>query len=206
MLALVLACVHPVLHRTPQVAVRGLADDDWLAVRFDLDPDWHIYWVNPGDSGMATDIRTQDPRVGRAAFPTPMRFLSPGDIESFGYADRATILLPFDRTSDDLVELDAAWLVCKEVCLYQEALVRIDPTRRTDLSDEVAALPQPGTARATAEGWTVLPGQLFPSPEFPLDTVQVTDEGIHVEADARGHWFLVVHDLGPRLYTFPENP
>ena len=92
------------------------------------------------------------------------------------------------------------------MCHFQEAILRVDPGRTTDLGEHVAALPQPGTARATAEGWTVRPGQVFPSPDLPLDTVQVTDDGVHIEADARGHWILVVHDLGPRIYTFPENP
>lgn len=29
----------------------------WVALRFTLQPGWHIYWKNPGDSGEAPHIR-----------------------------------------------------------------------------------------------------------------------------------------------------
>jgi len=29
----------------------------WLGLRFELDPGWHIYWTNPGDSGEPNRVR-----------------------------------------------------------------------------------------------------------------------------------------------------
>ena len=33
----------------------------WVAVKFDLDKHWHIYWKNPGDAGTIPEIQWQLP-------------------------------------------------------------------------------------------------------------------------------------------------
>ncbi len=30
--------------------------ENWVALRLVPDPGWHVYWVNPGDSGQTTEI------------------------------------------------------------------------------------------------------------------------------------------------------
>lgn len=191
MLLLALGCHHHVQHRTPQVAVRTLADDGWIAVRWDLDPGWHVYWVNPGDSGMATDVRSSDPRVGAPQFPAPTRFVSPGPIESFGYADQLVVLLPFEGT--DPVQLDAAWLVCKEACHFQEALLTVDPARTSRLDRHVDALPRPGQAIWSGDGWTLPAGEVFPSASLQQSgaTIDSTPDGVHIDASADGTWLVL---------------
>src|SRR5690349_20203345 len=47
-----------------------------LGVLFDLEKGWHIYWVNPGDSGEPPKIQWQLPAGFQAKeirWPTPMR-------------------------------------------------------------------------------------------------------------------------------------
>ena len=34
----------------------------WLALHFNLDPTWHIYWKNPGDSGAPISVLFDMPR------------------------------------------------------------------------------------------------------------------------------------------------
>lgn len=208
MLLVALACIHPVQHRTPQVQVRTLADAEWLAVAFELDPGWHVYWVNPGDAGMATDIRSDDVRVGAPRFPAPERFVAPGPIESFGYSDELVVLLPFERIDESVVELDAAWLVCKEECVYQEALLRVDPADRTRLDRYVDALPYEAQLEVwTGDGWLVPPGELFPSAELASSGARITErpDGIHISSEAAGHW--AVHTTNGQSTTLTlESP
>jgi len=49
-----------------------------LAVRFQLEPGWHVYWENPGESGIATAVEWTLPpgfRAGALRFPIPERLV-----------------------------------------------------------------------------------------------------------------------------------
>src|ERR1700722_18633836 len=62
----------------------------WLGVRLMIDPSWHVYWKNPGDSGLPTRVKLTVPdgfTAGAIQFPTPNRFQQPGNIIAFGYED-----------------------------------------------------------------------------------------------------------------------
>ena len=76
-----------------QVSVRAFPDGvaagatTHLAVRFDIRKDWHIYWENPGASGMPTELEIDAPKgfiVGQTMFPRPLRFEEPGIVPSKG--------------------------------------------------------------------------------------------------------------------------
>src|SRR4051794_25035811 len=63
----------------------------WVAVKFKLKPDWHVYWKNPGDAGMPLKIEWILPshmEVFSEEWPTPQRFGTEG-LTGFGYADEA---------------------------------------------------------------------------------------------------------------------
>ncbi len=58
-----------------------------LGVRFRIEPGWHIYWLNPGDSGIPTTIQFKLPagyKVGELQWPVPIRFQSMG-LVGYGY-------------------------------------------------------------------------------------------------------------------------
>ena len=196
MLLPALACAHTPQPRaeTPQVRVEAVADEEWLGVRWRLAPGWHVYWLNPGDSGMATvvDASSETVTLGEPRFPGPERFESPGGITSYGYGDELVVLVPAE--GEGLVELDLAWLVCKDVCHYQEArmVVSTEPTR--DLGEHVALLPGVVEAERVPGGWR-LPGvDLFPSAELEMALTQrrITADGIFLATDGSGpHWGLV---------------
>jgi thiol:disulfide interchange protein DsbD len=96
----------------------------WLGLRMEHAPQWHTYWKNPGDSGLATTLQWTLPAgfaAGEIAWPTP-RPLPVGPLMNFGY--EGTVLLPVAITvpatfaGDALaVTLRADWLVCREVCI-----------------------------------------------------------------------------------------
>ncbi len=101
-----------------------------VAVRLKPEKDWHSYWKNAGDAGLATTIKWTLPegfQAGDIQWPAPKRLPVPGDVVNYGYEAETMLLtqvtapanLPVGRS----VQLKAhvAWLVCAEVCVPGEA-------------------------------------------------------------------------------------
>lgn len=97
-----------------------------LAFVFDIEPQWHIYWINPGSSGIPTQIDIKVPEgfeVGQTLFPRPVPFGSSKSPEglTYGYEERAVLFVPIKAPlrlpSEDLsFKADIAFLVCKGKC------------------------------------------------------------------------------------------
>jgi DsbC/DsbD-like thiol-disulfide interchange protein len=95
-----------------------------LGIHFQLDPGWHIYWSNPGDSGEPPKLTWHLPSgftVGELKFPTPKR-IEAHTLTDYGYQDDVVLLadmaIPktYAAKSAD-VSADIRWLVCREVCI-----------------------------------------------------------------------------------------
>jgi thiol:disulfide interchange protein DsbD len=105
-----------------------------LGARLDIQPGWHVYWVNPGESGLATEAAFTAPsgfRVGAARFPGPARFESPGDITSYGYEELAmvsAVVAAPDSLAGPTVQfsVQASWLACRDICVPGRAVAQID--------------------------------------------------------------------------------
>src|SRR6266436_1657517 len=68
----------------------------WVDVHFAIKPGWHIYWRNPGDSGLPTTIEWNLPSgfsAGGISWPVPERFVQ-GGIGNYGYAESVDLLVP----------------------------------------------------------------------------------------------------------------
>ncbi|MEZ5483711.1 MAG: protein-disulfide reductase DsbD family protein [Lysobacteraceae bacterium] len=100
-----------------------------VVLRLTHDDGWHSYWINPGDSGLATRLRWRLPdgwQAGELGWPTPVRFELDG-IHNFGYGGAVglpTMLkVPADAVPGETVTLqaDARWLVCKDICVTEKA-------------------------------------------------------------------------------------
>jgi len=100
------------------------AASNLVGLYFKLEPGWHVYWKNAGDSGEPPHIHWTLPEgvtAGAMQFPAPKR-LPLGPLMDFGYEDE--VLFPVklavaDTVKDGPVLLDAKvdWLVCREVCI-----------------------------------------------------------------------------------------
>ncbi len=105
-----------------------------LGARFDIAPGWHIYWVNPGESGLATEATFTAPagfRVGAVRFPGPARFDSPGDITSYGYQELAmlsAVVAAPDRVAGARVQfsVQASWLACLDICVPGRGVAQME--------------------------------------------------------------------------------
>lgn len=96
-----------------------------VSVTFSLQPDWHIYYKNPGESGMPTQVTWQLPK-GFAAEPlqwqAPEKFVDAG-ITTYGYKNKAilTATLTSPRSAqagtNAHIEASVKWLACKNSCV-----------------------------------------------------------------------------------------
>ncbi|MEO1553285.1 MAG: protein-disulfide reductase DsbD domain-containing protein [Pseudomonadota bacterium] len=125
--------------RVELISERALAvpgETVWLGLSFEIDPNWHIYWINPGDAGIPPEITWKDtshPASQTAeAFEWPLPELLPvvpGQIMDYGYSDQ--VVLPFrvkiPEAADGplLFEGVADYLICEDVCIPESAEVRL---------------------------------------------------------------------------------
>jgi len=99
-----------------------------LGVHLDIKPGWHIYWRNPGEAGVATEVRWRLPdglRAGALQWPLPIGFIQSGDIPGYGY-EGSVVLAAEIRAGDGLdgdpeVGAMVSWLACKDVCVIGSA-------------------------------------------------------------------------------------
>ena len=132
-----------------------------LAVVFDIEPGWHLYWKNSGDTGMPIRLTFTLPeglRTGEIYWPGPKRCPQPGDLWTTSTKTRSSFraIVGTGPARADRVGVKAEWLVCKEACLPGEASVSltITPDSKVTLEDEKALdrflsrLPFPMTGRA----------------------------------------------------------
>ena len=67
-----------------------------VGLRLQMEPGWHTYWRNPGDSGLPTKVKWDLPEAfsaGPVQWPRPIRFHT-GPLVSYGYEGEA--LLPVE--------------------------------------------------------------------------------------------------------------
>lgn len=96
----------------------------WLGLKIVHKRGWHTYWLNPGDSGLPTQLQWQLPpalQAGDIEWPVPRR-LPIGPLMNHGY--EGTLLLPVPLTVLQplpdgalTLRLRADWLVCENVCI-----------------------------------------------------------------------------------------
>jgi len=105
----------------------GLAagGENWLGLRLRPQEGWHVYWRNPGDSGLPTALVWSLPpglSAGEIEWPYPHRSQL-GDIVNYGYGSevllpvRLTVPADWSGGSPVVLSAKAKWLVCKDICI-----------------------------------------------------------------------------------------
>jgi DsbC/DsbD-like thiol-disulfide interchange protein len=87
----------PRLEATLLSEVGRLAQGDSfrVGVRLQMAPGWHVYWRNPGEAGMGSEVTFQAPglAIGPLQWPAPSVLRSPdGSITTYGYSDEVVLL------------------------------------------------------------------------------------------------------------------
>src|SRR4029077_16178400 len=127
----------PIPHGTLEL----VAEKQWIAaghrfnvaVQFELEKGWHVYWVNPGDSGEPPRVTWDLPagiKAGAIEWPAPRR-LGTSTIEEHCYEDAVTLVVPM-RADETLSSQNPAQiaanvkvLVCREMCIPGKAQVSL---------------------------------------------------------------------------------
>src|SRR5947209_14277181 len=131
-----------------------------LGVHFILEPGWHIYWINPGDSGQPPVLKWQLPAgfsAGEIEWPHPERMQATPQLAGYGYHDAVllpvTVHVPPSVAAGSSVQIgaDAKWLVCREVCIPEHAQLHLT------LPIATAAKENPQSARLFAKTEKLLP-------------------------------------------------
>jgi DsbC/DsbD-like thiol-disulfide interchange protein len=101
-----------------------------LGLRIQLEKGWHIYWVNPGDSGEPPRVEWQLPAgltAGSMEWPTPRR-LETSRIVDYGYEDAVLLIVPMHAEANLAAQQPARLgaevrlLVCShEMCIPGKA-------------------------------------------------------------------------------------
>ncbi len=169
-----------------------------LGLTLDVRDGWHVYWQNPGDSGLPPVLDWTLPdgvTVSDVMFPIPKR-IPYGPLMNFGYEGQITfplsVELPPSIATDTPLrfQVRADWLVCADICIPESAELalslpvsvdgpRNDATGRAALDAAMAHLPRPidwpAQVSVSADWITVtmtlpedLPGTLHPEAYFPL--------------------------------------
>src|SRR5262249_28495542 len=101
-----------------------------------MDPNWHTYWSNPGQSGGATIVDWHLPAgvvAGPIQWPVPEKLVD-GELTTYIYEDEVVLLVPLKLAADlrsgplDL-KAKVSWLECggekgKEKCVQEGASVQ----------------------------------------------------------------------------------
>jgi DsbC/DsbD-like thiol-disulfide interchange protein len=118
-----------------------------VAVAFKLDPTWHVYYKDPGESGMPPEIKWILPpglTAGELQFPKPEVLKTPAGT-NFVYHDEVWLLVTMTPGSDfkagSAIEIlaDAKWLECDaERCLpgKQKASLSVAVADRVTPTDQ----------------------------------------------------------------------
>ncbi|MBB2964827.1 protein-disulfide reductase DsbD family protein [Methylobacterium sp. R2-1] len=143
-----------------------------LGLHMAMKPGWHVYWRNPGDSGLPPEMVWRLPAefsVGPVQWPVPER-IPVQTLMNFGYEGAVTLLVPLTVPESarvgETVRLSGtlSYLVCEEICIPGSAELSLDvpvAASAAPASGQAAlfararaALPEavPGPVRTTREG------------------------------------------------------
>lgn len=106
-----------------------------VAVRQVIEPGWHTYWRNPGDSGGATTLNWTLPEgveAGNIVWPLPERQRL-ATLMNYGYSGEVFLPVPVEVPADAVpgttipLVAQALFLVCSdEMCVPDELTLRLD--------------------------------------------------------------------------------
>ncbi|HED11203.1 MAG TPA: thiol:disulfide interchange protein, partial [Caldithrix abyssi] len=109
----------------PEVTAVAPGQTFTVALRMRMDPGWHTYWRNGGDSGLPTEIVWDLPqgfKTGEIQWPYPEWIETP-PLVTLGYHDEIYLLVDITASKDikpgETLRLKARadWLECEIVCI-----------------------------------------------------------------------------------------
>lgn len=146
------AARHVQIKLVPQHTTVAPGEAFYIAIEQTIEPGWHTYWHNPGDSGEAPRIKWTLPdalTAGEILWPVP-KAIPIGPLTNFGYEGNP-VILQMMQAADALpdgpltVRADIEILVCADICIPEYG------TYEVTLNDGVFATNSEIIDRAFAE-------------------------------------------------------
>lgn len=105
----------------------------YAAFDMKLTPGWHVYWRNPGDSGLPPVVMWDEGSgegAGEFIWPAPHELVVIEDeLLDYGYDDRLVlpfrVSVPADASGAIALSGELRYLICEEVCIPEEALFNL---------------------------------------------------------------------------------
>ena len=130
----------------------------WVAAKFEIAEEWHIYWKNPGSVGGPVSLEWELPEgfsAGEIHYPTPKDYFEDGAM-SHTYEGTVYLMVPITapaEITEEEVQLkaDGIWFVCKkgECQRKKDTLELTLPVSNQSDKDEVVAQ----AFASTRENW-----------------------------------------------------
>ncbi len=172
-----------------------------LALRFELESGWHIYWQNSGDSGLPPAIDWTLPEgfsTSEFRFPIPKRHVSPGDIVTNILKGEPVLLIearPPTQVGSTAVEImgKVHYLICADKCIREQADVSLElpvdppgseprPANEEIFKRASRALPK-ATHKIVAVTPSVSSDKLAAGSKFELALKVEIAKGNHIQSD-----------------------
>ncbi|MDB5490788.1 MAG: putative rane protein [Micavibrio sp.] len=142
---------HVKITLTPERSDIRTGEGLWVLIEETIEPGWHTYWINPGDSGAAPRIKWTMPKgfeTSDIKWSAPHKINLEG-LTSYGYEGKAvlaqSILAPVKDMPKGKLEFRADFeiLVCKDICIPEmvsQTITLNDPAvKETDSTEAVDA-------------------------------------------------------------------
>lgn len=171
--------------------------ENWIALRLKPDAGWHVYWRNPGDSGIPTKLEWQLPKsvqAGGIVWPYP-QVERLGDLANYGYGEETLHLVPLavDARASGRLKLAATakWLVCKDICIPGSAELALE------LPVATSAKADPRWSAAFAKTRAAIPQAVDWPARFAVarDTVSLAVDAAPLQDAGRIAFFPYASDL-----------
>jgi DsbC/DsbD-like thiol-disulfide interchange protein len=139
----------------------------WVGLLFKMDPGWHIYWRNAGDSGEPPKVKWNLPaglKAGEIQWPTPIR-LGSGSVIDYGYEDQVLLMAPIGAGSDASTEsvkdigADVRYVVCREICIPGKAQLKMTMDRDAGRTEGLFGQTRAKLPRKAPAEWRITAGQ-----------------------------------------------
>ena len=146
----------------------------WIALRQEITPGWHTYWMNPGDAGEPPRIEWTLPAgftAGEIQWPPPER-IAAGPAMSYGYSRE--VVLPIAVTAPPglgpgarvTLRGQASWIVCEKTCIPEEAAIALTlPVTATTPAPDPRGAPLIAAARRAVPAPSPWPASFVATPE-----------------------------------------
>lgn len=171
-----------------------------LVVVLDVPVDWHIYWANPGASGLATSVKVTGPegwKIMAARFPGPTLHKGEGGEITYILEGKAAFFVPIIPPDNAQIgqevefEVQASWLMCKGLC------------RRGSFQSKVKAKVAGGLPVRNSDRFIAAMRSVLPRRGMGPSGIGISLTGNAKEGD------LTFHSLDSRefeFFAYPDSP